>query len=113
MDNLSKFYGAAREILSEQQGRCRICRITRESIAGHDGDVCEFLSGSIVDVPGAFGNGYAVRLSRPAGLMGFDERQVYVAVNDSTSVVVLLPLRHSCFICVVAYQCLIAVAMAW
>ena len=98
---------------SSRNGRrkCRICRITRESIAGHDGDVCEFLYGSIVHVLGAFGNGCAARLSRPARLMGFDERQVYVAVNDSTSAVVLLSLRHPCFICVAAYQCLIAVAM--
>ena len=105
--------GWHRESSRNDRERCRICRITRESIAGHDGDVCEFLSGSIVDVPGAFGNGYAARISRPARLMGFDERQVYVAVNDPTSAVVLLSLRHSCFICVIAYQYLIAVAIVW
>ena len=65
----------------------------------YDGDACESLSDSIVDVFGVLRNGYAAWISRPTRLMGFDERQVYVAVNDPTSAVVLLSLRHLFYLC--------------
>ena len=76
MDNLSKFYGEARGILLEWRGRCRICRITCESFAGHGGDARRFLPNSIVDVFGALGNGYGDRISCPTRLMGFNEHRV-------------------------------------